>query len=260
MSRNVLYKDPLPVTLSQPLIPHNPLSLLTLVYQYCFASNPEPKIIGYYCAESQSVTVRRREWIDLLWRQGFFGKGTLSRSEATWVVRQQRALGIIGPEEGLTSEEITAKRRAERKAFKRERAQNEREALRRTLIEEGKEQPLQQHEEILKTEVKTTTMAILDGEEENLQLTTAEAFFLAFGLGSLDVIDSSGCIIELRHLLKAFCLGQNVDITPDNPFLVNYVVYHYFRSLGWVVKSGIKFAVDYCKFEQFHSKSGPLLT
>lgn len=31
---------------------------------------------------------------------------------------------------------------------------------------------------------------------------------------------------------------------PDNPFLLNYVAYHHFRSLGWVVRSGIKFCVD----------------
>ena len=30
----------------------------------------------------------------------------------------------------------------------------------------------------------------------------------------------------------------------DNPFLVNYAAYHYYRSLGWVVKGGIKFCVD----------------
>ena len=30
----------------------------------------------------------------------------------------------------------------------------------------------------------------------------------------------------------------------DNPFLVNYAVYHHYRSLGWVIKSGIKFCVD----------------
>ena len=30
----------------------------------------------------------------------------------------------------------------------------------------------------------------------------------------------------------------------DNPLLVNYAAYHYYRSLGWVVKGGIKFCVD----------------
>lgn len=35
------------------------------------------------------------------------------------------------------------------------------------------------------------------------------------------------------------------QIAPDNPFILKYVVYHHFRSLGWVVRPGIKFAVDY---------------
>jgi tRNA-splicing endonuclease subunit Sen2 len=42
---------------------------------------------------------------------------------------------------------------------------------------------------------------------------------------------------------------------PDNPFLTSYVVYHYFRSLGWVVKSGTKFCVDYLLY-----KKGPVFS
>ena len=41
----------------------------------------------------------------------------------------------------------------------------------------------------------------------------------------------------------------------DNPFLVNYAVYHHFRSLGWVVKSGIKFCADLLLY-----KRGPVFT
>lgn len=36
----------------------------------------------------------------------------------------------------------------------------------------------------------------------------------------------------------------------DNPFLINYVVYHHYRSLGWVVKGGIKFCVDYLLYKR----------
>ena len=36
----------------------------------------------------------------------------------------------------------------------------------------------------------------------------------------------------------------------DNPFLVHYVAYHYYRSLGWVVKGGIKFCVDYLLYKR----------
>lgn len=36
----------------------------------------------------------------------------------------------------------------------------------------------------------------------------------------------------------------------DNPFLVNYAVYHHYRSLGWVVRNGIKFCVDYLLYKR----------
>jgi len=41
----------------------------------------------------------------------------------------------------------------------------------------------------------------------------------------------------------------------DNPFLLHYVVYHHYRSLGWVVKTGLKFCVDYLLY-----KRGPVFT
>lgn len=36
----------------------------------------------------------------------------------------------------------------------------------------------------------------------------------------------------------------------DNPFLVNYIIYHHYKSLGWVIKSGIKFCVDYLLYKR----------
>lgn len=39
-------------------------------------------------------------------------------------------------------------------------------------------------------------------------------------------------------------------LRPDNPFIVNYVVYHHYRSLGWTVKSGVKFCVDYLLYKR----------
>lgn len=36
----------------------------------------------------------------------------------------------------------------------------------------------------------------------------------------------------------------------DNPFLVHYVLYHHYRSLGWVVRTGIKFCVDYLLYKR----------
>lgn len=80
----------------------------------------EPSSNEHDAAKSQTDAVR------LLWECGFFGKGTLSRSEPTWRARQvgalrvkrQRALGT----KIFTPEELTALRRKERKAAKIERA------------------------------------------------------------------------------------------------------------------------------------------
>ena len=77
----------------------------------------------------------------VLWRRGFFGKGDLSRSEPSWLARQLNlrksagkcvyishlsALGLNGTYPSslypVTSEEVTARRRAERRQFKLDRA------------------------------------------------------------------------------------------------------------------------------------------
>ncbi|RDA88584.1 hypothetical protein CP532_5902 [Ophiocordyceps camponoti-leonardi (nom. inval.)] len=90
---------------------------------------------------------------------------------------------------------------------------------------------------------------------EHLQLTPEEAFFLSFGLGAL-VISEPGSeeALSTRQLLTRFrqysyCpprIGPDEpDLEADDGFLVHYVVYHHFRSLGWVPRAGIKFGVDW---------------
>ncbi|WFD20237.1 tRNA-intron lyase [Malassezia caprae] len=56
-----------------------------------------------------------------LWTQGFFGKGNLSRSEPTWVARM-RAEAEARERGEMTAEQLTQKRREERKLLKIERA------------------------------------------------------------------------------------------------------------------------------------------
>ena len=67
------------------------------------------------------------------------------------------------------------------------------------------------------------------------------------------------------NLSQIWVLFQSVHRTPtipadallqhDNPFLIQYVVYHHYRSLGWVVKGGLKFCVDYLLY-----KRGPVFS
>jgi tRNA-splicing endonuclease subunit Sen2 len=94
--------------------------------------------------------------------------------------------------------------------------------------------------------------------QEHLQLSSEEAFYLSYALGVLDVIDprSSKVISDQNHLLELFRCHSffppvpSNKLRPDDHFLMSYVVYHHFRSLGWTVRDGIKFAVDYLLYER----------
>ncbi|KAK4040030.1 hypothetical protein C8A01DRAFT_16060 [Parachaetomium inaequale] len=94
--------------------------------------------------------------------------------------------------------------------------------------------------------------------KEHFQLAPEEAFFLAFSLGALKVVDPvTGSPISTEHLLSLFRSYSyfpprvaGSDLRPDDPFLVNYAVYHHFRSLGWVPRHGIKFGVDWIIYQR----------
>lgn len=74
---------------------------------------------------------------------------------------------------------------------------------------------------------------------EALHLTFEETFFLLFGLGCLQVIHFDGSLLDINSAWLYFCKEK-----PD--FLQKYVVYHYYRSKGWVVKPGLKYGGDFC--------------
>lgn len=110
--------------------------------------------------------------------------------------------------------------------------------------------------------------AIIDGpkadeesslkNEEHLQLSNEEAFFLAYGLGALQVYDHGrNNVLPTSSLLTLFRQhsyfpprNSTTNLDPDDPFLVSYIVYHHYRSLGWIVRSGVKFGVDYLLYNR----------
>ncbi|OCK86745.1 uncharacterized protein K441DRAFT_597901 [Cenococcum geophilum 1.58] len=290
-----IHSRPLPLD-TYPLpafIPHNPLSLFRIVYavfsQLFWPPSSHPLVCykGYFSHETQSVHVTDSKTIRALWEKGFFGKGTLSRSEPRWLDQEKRKRGFLAQE---TSEEVTRKRREERRQFKIERARKERETIEQQLREEGKisnlapideteqtiddtqlkekrPQPSNSHakghlENTKPTQILTSEdsgrsaeAADIKLDEEHLQLNPEEVFFLTYGLGILEVSDQ-GIPIPTSSLFKLFCHQSTSpspdipSIQPDDPFLLRYVVYHHFRSLGWVVRPGVKFAVDYLLYNR----------
>ncbi|KAL8933790.1 MAG: hypothetical protein Q9216_006213 [Gyalolechia sp. 2 TL-2023] len=295
---NKIHVQPLPIKAYPlpPLIPHNPLSLLHIAFTYLSQliapplSHPEIRLCGYLSAETRSIHVTDEAAARLLWEQGFFGKGSLSRSEPTWLEREKSRHGLLV---GNTSEELTRKRREERKQFKKERAKKEREAIEEKLAEETRNNTLESVDGNLteangdlrlppddKLSPKSNELTApfpsdvtLDSLEkpdnsselssriilnqEHLQLTLEEAFFLVYGLGVLDIQDPSTFHPLTTPKLFSICRSygyfpsrSSTNLVTDDPFLLSYVVYHHFRSLGWVVRPGIKFAVDYLLYNR----------
>lgn len=259
---NVLHALPLPLTTIPlpPLIPNNPLSLLHIIVAYLFpgpTSHPSPLHLGTFHASTRAIHVTSQDTIKAFWNHGFFGKGSLSRSEPTWVIRRRRALGVIGPDEGLTAEENTERRRMERKEFKRERARVERERREKQLVEEGKmtkETDGNEEEQATSATAKSITFAtveppssrrrsleksVVDVEDlEHLQLTLEEAFFLAFGLGVLEIKDSETnvCLGEIYIVPFIVLTFAGKNTTKGFAFVIPYLLLFsttHFRSPAW---------------------------
>lgn len=325
---NEIHAKPVPLNV-YPLpafIPHNPISIVRIAISLLSHSLFPPKshtVVhrAYFSAETQSIHVTDPASVRALWEQGFWGKGSLSRSEPQWLVGEKKRRGVT---ESKTSAEVTQNRREERKQFKLERARAQREAIEQQLRQEGKLEADGSIEELVEdgqvSESPRGTIytpgagdeVTLNGDsiasevnksltqdpptwgeddaapeedieivdQEHLQLTPEEAFYLTYTLGALSIVsDSENTSLDsyptwylfrlyaahaispvpdavtqhLRNTLQlrehdsdSSTLANNIpSIQPDNQFILRYVVFHHFRSLGWVVRPGIKFAVDY---------------
>ena len=248
---------------------------------------------------------------------GFFGKGTLSRSEPNWLEREKARLR----REKFGAEDATNARRDERRLFKLERARLEAEKIeRQRLVEEGKvdaegsaevgddsfvsestaDPGLNGHidagDKLDSNTATTTANGDIEAKtafpppnntpqradteddytdpflqnQEHLQLTPTETFFLAYGLGVLSIYPPSALstsppmspksspqaltTIDLLQLcIQHFTFppqSLTPDLTPDEPFLLHYTTYHHYRSLGWVIRPGIKFGCDYLLYNR----------
>ncbi|EMF11764.1 uncharacterized protein SEPMUDRAFT_26011, partial [Sphaerulina musiva SO2202] len=290
----LIHSKPLPLQV-HPLPafhPTNPISLLRFTYAYLSQllstppSHAAQQYQGIFSPETRSVHITDPVHARALWEMGFFGKGTLSRSEPSWVEREKaRLMAKRAGGSGGTAEEVTNARREKRRLFKLERARVEAEKIeRQRLVEEGKidDSSVSKFVETATlpqsavTELLPPQLGVIvkDADEnseeekenpiptfpnqEHLQLTLEEAFFLSYGLGVLQIhlpttppstlnpaASSTQSLLQIFSAHSFFPPASSETIRPDDPFLLNYVVYHHFRSLGWVVRPGLKFSVDY---------------
>lgn len=169
-----------------------PSSLISYIAGLVITNNIklQPKALeAVFDPFSQAVWVKDVRSVEMLWAQGFFGKGSLSRSEPTWWTRAQNKMGA-GLQ--LTSEEVTALRRAERKEAKILKAKEKEEALLSNIPI-----PLESPSTVVPVVRKPKPVYKPKSEglpwdhpdnKEHMQLQPEEAFYLIFALGSLDLV------------------------------------------------------------------------
>lgn len=228
-NRNLIYGNALPIIPEKSgTWPSRALNILG----FSLTTISNPRCVGIFDIKSRSVWIVNERDTNILWQRGFFGKGNLSRSEPSWLARRINQLnGIRGMSADLpsyveitsiysscgfkvlTAEELTAKRREERKLFKAERAQaiaaaaaeaetkfategrpptppveNISTTVRANLAQRT---PLASGGEILMSKEPTLKDDDIPPPEnmEHLQLTLQEAFFLSWGLDCLQVLE-----------------------------------------------------------------------
>lgn len=247
------------------------------------------KTRGSFDAHSNSVIVSEKQAIQKLWMQGSFGKGNLSRSEPTFEWRNEKKEDQpLSPEQITQNRRIARARRKKNKKNASTSITNNED--RKEIIDvndKGNIEPTSLIDTLGLPDIASTSVSIeqikeIDVDEnyndnkddddnimqnqaisiqEHLQLTTEEAFFLCFGLGCLEIYDANDNLMTTHDCWNAFRTSSVSNITLnalqdspltqlDNPFILRYVVYHYFRSLGWVVKGGMKFGCDYVLYEK----------
>jgi tRNA-splicing endonuclease subunit Sen2 len=143
-SLHQIYALPAPIrTFPLPAFyPNNPISFFHVAYawlgQLWSPPKAEPSVvhIGTWSAATSSVHITDDVSTRALWEQGFYGKGSLSRSEPNWLKREQVRQGLA---DAHVSEIMTVQRREERLRAKWERARLEQEVIRETRLKEAEE-------------------------------------------------------------------------------------------------------------------------
>jgi tRNA-splicing endonuclease subunit Sen2 len=85
-----VYQNPLPIIFSTEGDSKGWWSYVRSLFTI-FPSVDIPVISGVYDTASNSVWVHDMQEARMLWERGFFGKGSLSRSEPTWLTREINA-------------------------------------------------------------------------------------------------------------------------------------------------------------------------
>ncbi|OAJ42111.1 hypothetical protein BDEG_25612 [Batrachochytrium dendrobatidis JEL423] len=160
-----------------------------------------------------------------LWFLGFFGKGSLSRGVPTWWKRHHHPKGVS--QEGLYyCSDLTHDYYAN--------------------MDEGTGIASQKRAHAM-ADARMTIVSETSSDPEMYILMMEEAVYLVVcDQKLLQVRGSQGNILTIQDLWQQCRLARQSKATLDaSEFAIQFAVYRYYQSQGWIVKSGHLFGADY---------------
>ncbi|XP_026475285.1 tRNA-splicing endonuclease subunit Sen2 [Ctenocephalides felis] len=185
------------------------------------------------------VTIKNVNAVDNLYNNGFFGKGSLSRSLPLEINKNKNVPKILKQRQYISRETLLSNTNI---SF------GDRNLDKFIVLPDSDNEDIETDIEVLKSTYSDLPSYIKQTESyrESYFLSLEEAFFLTFGVGCLKIQNELGELLTTEQIWKLFLNTQ-----PD--FVHKYIVYHYFRSKEWVVKSGLKYGSDFLLY-----KDGPI--
>lgn len=166
-----------------------------------------------------SVILENRDDMKNIISMGYFGKANLSRSYPTF---SQEKVEIIRQRQydrrKIWGKSLNAK-------------QNK-----KVIVIDDSDEEQQNYFTHLQPKFEIDSSGIM----EKVWLSPEEAFFLCESVKCLDIFYKKE-LLSCEKCWDIFSLANKY-------FQTNYVAYFHFRAKNWVVKPGIKFGGDYCKF------------
>lgn len=305
LPNRIRYKHPLPIRPIEPPLPdviiYNPVSWCYFIYKWYQSTNlTHHKIPVKFvqtgkdttsrtCNNNGTVRIMITDKDDMLylWDNGFFGSGTLSRSEPTWYERYEQKLeenndhGKNGASK-LNLEKVTEWRRLQRLKFKKEREKYEKELL-QFRIDSGSKMTIEDEQKLIETQRESLRLYKKQIDEETVEYeknsrkvdiinieeeeerdddkeTEDEEFLKSKDLEMLELQPVEATfltwalpVLQLStHELfsKLFPVDYDQMTEEIYQFIIQYVTYHHYRSHGWCVKSGIKFGCEYLLYKR----------
>ncbi|PIA17989.1 tRNA-intron endonuclease catalytic domain-like protein [Coemansia reversa NRRL 1564] len=192
-----------------------------------------------------------REGQELLWKDGCFGKGILSRSSPTWQQRYQRETAEQSAENKPQEryiEDITQRRREARRQIRENTNEKQHEEDITPVVGSNNAISAQDTMRLEKMNDLNVSQNEVDMMEP-VQLSPFEALFLS-DIGCLEALDVSH---ENKCLLHTELYSLLYTCHKSDDFDLKYAAYYYYRAKGWVVRSGLKFGSDFL----LYGKGGP---